>query len=84
MRQGGVVMNSKVPHMPDDAPDVQASLEEYLTMVSAGLAGSTPHMISASITALTRILYHFRGWSCRFTMRGRADFGRFPVRGTSH
>ena len=46
--------------MPDDAPAVTANLEEYFTMVSAGLAGSTPHMISASITALTRILYHFR------------------------
>lgn len=62
-QDGGVVVNAKVAHMPDDAPEVAASLEEYLTMVSAGLAGSTPHMISASITALTRILYHFRGTS---------------------
>ncbi len=60
MAEGGNIVNSKVPHMPDDAPDVQASLEEYFTMVSAGLAGSTPHMVSASITALTRILYEFR------------------------
>ncbi|KAI9869399.1 MAG: hypothetical protein M1813_000188 [Trichoglossum hirsutum] len=60
MRQGGVVVNSKVANMPDDAPNVPATLEEYFTMVSAGLAGSTPHMISASITALTRILYHYR------------------------
>ncbi|KAL1605389.1 pre-rRNA processing protein [Paraconiothyrium brasiliense] len=36
-----------------------ASLEEYFTMVSAGLAASTPHMISASITAVTRILFEF-------------------------
>jgi ribosomal RNA-processing protein 12 len=57
---GSKVENSKVAHMPDDSPAVTASLEEYFTMVSAGLAGSTPHMISASITALTRILYHFR------------------------
>ncbi len=61
MRQGGTVVNSAVPEMPTDAPDVPASLEEYMTMVSAGLAGSTPHMVSASITALTRLLYHFRG-----------------------
>ncbi|KAI9875407.1 MAG: hypothetical protein M1830_008520 [Pleopsidium flavum] len=60
MAEGGTIVNSKVAHMPDDAPDVQASLEEFLTMVSAGLAGSTPHMVSASITALTRILYEFR------------------------
>lgn len=61
MKQGGTVVNRKVPHMPNDALDVRASLEEYFTMLSAGLAGSTPHMISASITAITRTLYHFRG-----------------------
>lgn len=60
MKAGGTVVNSKVAHMPADAPDVAASLDEYVTMVSAGLAGSTPHMISASITALTRILYQFK------------------------
>ncbi|TGO66272.1 hypothetical protein BOTNAR_0064g00090 [Botryotinia narcissicola] len=57
---GAIIDNSKVSHMPDDAPSVTATLEEYFTMVSAGLAGSTPHMVSASITALTRILYNFR------------------------
>ncbi|KAI9697279.1 MAG: hypothetical protein M1836_004843 [Candelina mexicana] len=60
MQQGGIVVNAKVSHMPDGAPNATASLEEYITMVSAGLAGSTPHMVSASITALTRLLYHFR------------------------
>lgn len=60
MSEGGTVVNSKVPHMPSDAPSAEASLEEFFTMVSAGLAGSTPHMISASITALTRLLYEFR------------------------
>ncbi|KAK3697309.1 pre-rRNA processing protein [Vermiconidia calcicola] len=60
MAEGGTVVNSKVSHMPPDAPSATASLEEYFTMVSAGLAGSTPHMVSASITALTRLLYEFR------------------------
>lgn len=60
MADGGTVINSKVPHMAPDAPNVQASLEEYFTMVSAGLAGGSPHMVSASITALTRLLYEFR------------------------
>lgn len=60
MSEGGTVLNAKVSHMPSDAPSVGASLEEYFTMVSAGLAGSTPHMISATITALTRLLYEFR------------------------
>lgn len=59
MAAGGTVVQSKVPNMPADAPDAEASLEEYFTMVSAGLAGTTPHMISASITAVTRILYEF-------------------------
>ncbi|KAF2210958.1 hypothetical protein CERZMDRAFT_44286 [Cercospora zeae-maydis SCOH1-5] len=61
MAEGGTVDNAKVPHMAPDAPTVPASLEEYFTMVSAGLAGSTPHMISASITALTRLLFEFHG-----------------------
>lgn len=59
MSQGGTISQSKIPHMPPDAPDANASLEEFFTMVSAGLVGSTPHMVSASITALTRILYEF-------------------------
>ncbi|KAK2938306.1 Armadillo-like helical [Fusarium oxysporum f. sp. vasinfectum] len=57
---GTSIDNSKVPHMPDDAPAGTANIEEFFTMVSAGLAGSTPHMISASITAISRLLYEFR------------------------
>lgn len=58
---GAIINNSKVPHMPQDAPSATANIEEYFTMVSAGLAGSTPHMISASITAISRLLFEFRG-----------------------
>ncbi len=58
---GALIDNSKVPNMAPDAPSVVANIEEFFTMVSAGLAGSTPHMISASITAITRILYEFQG-----------------------
>jgi ribosomal RNA-processing protein 12 len=36
-----------------------ASLQEYLNMVLAGLAGNTPHMISATIMALARIIFEF-------------------------
>ena len=57
---GATINNSKVPHMPAGAPAGKANIEEYFTMVSAGLAGSTPHMISASITAISRLLYEFR------------------------
>ena len=59
MHGGGTIMNSRVPHMPADSPNASASLDEYFTMVSAGLAGNSPHSISAFITALTRILHEF-------------------------
>ncbi|WWC63041.1 uncharacterized protein I303_105640 [Kwoniella dejecticola CBS 10117] len=39
---------------------VQANAEEYITMVAAGLTGTTPHMISASINALSRLLFEFK------------------------
>jgi hypothetical protein len=38
-----------------------ASVEEYMTMVSGGLAGSSPHMISATITAISRLVFEFKG-----------------------
>ena len=60
MREGGTIDQFKIPYMGPDAPVATASLEEFFTMVSAGLAGSSPHMVSASITALTRVLYDFR------------------------
>lgn len=59
MIEGGTIEQSKIPHMNENAPTTNASLEEFILMVSAGLAGSTPHMISASIIALTRILFEF-------------------------
>lgn len=65
---GVVIENSKVPHMPSDAPAGRASIEEFFTMVSAGLAGSTPHMISASITAISRLLYEFKSSLSEQTM----------------
>jgi ribosomal RNA-processing protein 12 len=38
---------------------VQASLNEYITMVAAGLAGASPHMVSATIMAMARLVYEF-------------------------
>ncbi|CDU24950.1 related to RRP12-Protein required for normal pre-rRNA processing [Sporisorium scitamineum] len=70
MEQGGVINRSLVEgHTVADAEDdsemaeggvVSASISEYLTMVAAGLAGTTPHMISATITALSRLVYEFK------------------------
>lgn len=59
MSQGGIISQSKIQHMSPDAPNAQASLEEFITMISAGLVGSSAQMVSASITALARILYEF-------------------------
>ena len=61
MQEGGTIISANVPLMAEDAPNVDANLEEYFKMVSAGLAGSTANVISASVTALTRCLYEFRG-----------------------
>lgn len=57
--RGTKVRNSLVPHMPDDAPDAPATIEEFFTMLSAGLAGSSPHMVAASVTALSRLFFEF-------------------------
>ncbi|EFQ99483.1 ribosomal RNA-processing protein 12 [Nannizzia gypsea CBS 118893] len=56
---GTKIRNSLVAHMPDDAPDAPATIEEMFTMVSAGLAGSSPHMVAASVTAMSRLLFEY-------------------------
>ncbi|KAF5016536.1 hypothetical protein F66182_11753, partial [Fusarium sp. NRRL 66182] len=58
--EGTVIRNSLVPHMPNDTPDAAANLEEFFTMVSAGLAGTSPHMVAASVTALSRLFFEYR------------------------
>lgn len=57
---GTKIRNSLVSHLSNDSPDAPATLEEFFTMVSAGLAGSTPHMVAASISALARLFFEFR------------------------
>lgn len=54
MQAGGFI----VPANGDES--VEANLQEYLTMVCAGLAAQSPHMISAAITAISCILYEFK------------------------
>lgn len=60
MSNGGTIVNSRVPGFAPDTPDSQATLTEYFTMVSAGLAAQTPHMISATITALSCLVFEFK------------------------
>ncbi|KAJ1300373.1 hypothetical protein OPQ81_005192 [Rhizoctonia solani] len=44
----------------NEPTNVKANVEEYVTMVAAGLVGATPHMISATITALSRLTFEFK------------------------
>ncbi|CAK9441954.1 uncharacterized protein LODBEIA_P57800 [Lodderomyces beijingensis] len=60
MKEGGVVENSKVPGFDEDAAPSEASLTEFFTMVSAGLAAQNPHMISATITAISCLVFEFK------------------------
>lgn len=60
MIEGGVIENGKVPGFDPATPASQASLPEYFTMVSAGLAAQTPHMVSATITAVSCLVFEFK------------------------
>ncbi|EIW67760.1 hypothetical protein TREMEDRAFT_40374 [Tremella mesenterica DSM 1558] len=62
MAEGGSVKRA-VPtedEEMDEEETVEANIEEYITMVGAGLTGTTPHMISASINALSRLIFEFK------------------------
>ncbi|GBL51078.1 hypothetical_protein [Candidozyma auris] len=60
MAEGGIIRNDLIPDFGPDAEPSQASLTEYFTMVSAGLAGQSQHMISATITALSCLMFEFK------------------------
>ncbi len=59
MSRGGRIVASRTEGMLQT--DKEASLDEYLTMLVAGLAGTTPHMISGTIMALARVIYELSG-----------------------
>ncbi|KAI0696713.1 ribosomal RNA-processing protein 12 [Cytidiella melzeri] len=60
MSEGGVVRRDLLEGMDEDGPgQATASIEEYMTMIAGGLAGASPHMISATITALSRLVFEF-------------------------
>jgi len=61
MATGGSIDHSRINGGTGGAPNVHpASIDEFAVMLSAGLAGTTPHMISATVTALSLILFHFK------------------------
>lgn len=59
MKAGGIISAERVGDMEGGAVETPASISEYFTMVTAGLAGTTPHMVSAAITSLSRLLFEF-------------------------
>ena len=70
MAKGGVVKQQIPVEGADDEDEeevemqeneVAANAEEFITMVAAGLTGTTPHMISASLNALARLIFEFKG-----------------------
>lgn len=63
LASGGRVKRHLIKGMEDAMPEdeVEATAEEYVTMLSAGLAATSPHMIAATIGALGRLTWEFRG-----------------------
>lgn len=61
MNAGGVVKRGLLDGMDENgAEDIPANIEEFMTMVAGGLAGATPHMISATVTAISRLIFEFK------------------------
>ncbi|KAG0225324.1 hypothetical protein BGX31_007682 [Mortierella sp. GBA43] len=59
MKVGGIISTARIADMEGAPTETQATISEYFTMVTAGLAGTTPHMVSAAITSLSRLLFEF-------------------------
>lgn len=51
-----------------------ANVEEFMTMVAGGLAGASPHMISATVTAISRLVFEFKGRFNYFTILDETSF----------
>ncbi|EMR08896.1 hypothetical protein PNEG_02679 [Pneumocystis murina B123] len=54
------IENNEVLEMNDNVSDIKANIEGFFTMVSSGLLGNSPYMISATIVSITRLLYEFK------------------------
>ncbi|KXN91076.1 Ribosomal RNA-processing protein 12 [Leucoagaricus sp. SymC.cos] len=61
MGAGGIVKRNLMDGMDEDIhEEATASIEEFMTMIAGGLAGASPHMISATVTALSRLVFEFK------------------------
>ncbi|CAG8488678.1 9315_t:CDS:2 [Diversispora eburnea] len=61
MKEGGNINMNKISDANPESPNMIASINEFIFgMVVAGLAASTPHMISATIASLSRLIFEFK------------------------
>ena len=49
------------PHAGEEAAQVRGGLPTLMAMVMGGLVATTPHMVSACVMALARLLFEFAG-----------------------
>ena len=57
---GATIKRHLIKGMEDTMEEeVPATEEEFVTMVSAGLAATSPHMIAATVGALGRLVWEF-------------------------
>ncbi|KTW28517.1 hypothetical protein T552_01776 [Pneumocystis carinii B80] len=54
------IENNEISEMNDNVSDIKANIEGFFTMVSSGLLGNSPNMISATIVSITKLLYEFK------------------------
>ncbi|KAJ2126089.1 pre-rRNA processing protein [Coemansia sp. RSA 720] len=59
MGQGGVIHMATVGGDSEMAAEQDANIVEFFKMTAAGLAAQTPHMVSATIAAISRALFEF-------------------------
>ncbi len=57
----GMWDNARSLNFTDLTSPATANIEEYMTMIAGGLAGASPHMISATVTTISRLVFEFRG-----------------------
>ena len=61
--KGGGEMDIEEEGEGEGKKEVEANLGEFLTMLAGGLAGASSTMVSATITAISRIVFEFKGTS---------------------
>ncbi|KAG8944184.1 hypothetical protein FRC04_002140 [Tulasnella sp. 424] len=60
IKAGGSLIPAVDSQKMDEGEAGRATIEAYLKLAASGMAGKSPHMISAAVTAVTRILFEFK------------------------